>query len=523
MLAVTFLFVPCIVLNRIPHDWSAKSHGRVYDHLSSSSDKLTNSVPGAARLLLALARESASDQFRRTLELRPNGSGALFNREDALESLGIHTAAVRRMSSSPGWGHHSLEAETELELGSSLVGKGDLEGAILVFRNILQHHPNDVEAYEKLGEVYTQTGDKPAALAQFRHAVAAEPNSAEAHNGLGRFLRSNGEVEGAIAEFRRAVSLDATSIEGLRNLAQTMEDQGNWAGAAENYRRILVLQPNAGAAYANYGYACMRGERLSEAITELRKAVTLSPGLSSAHFYLAETLAKIGDITAALPEYQEATHLNPKDSGFSLKYGVALSRIRPQQAIIELRRSIELNPNNVSAHESLGTLLRRTGDLHGATTEFQKAKELAMSQEKHSEAVVHTKTAAQYLRQMEASKAVYELKLALVAEPNSAEANVLLGVALSTAGEPAEATKAFKSALQEKPLNPDIHFNWAVFLGRRGDFQDAAKELTSVLALRPGYPQAHCLLARALSSLGEADRSSREMNLARQLGQCEQE
>ena len=202
---------------------------------------------------------------------------------------------------------------------------------------------------------------------------------------------------------------------------------------------------------------------------------------------------------------------------------MALSRIRPQQALIELRRSIELDPNNVSALESLGALLRRTGDLHGATTEFQKAKELSVSQEKHSETVVHTKTAAQHLRQMEPSKAVHELKLALAAEPNSAAANVLLGVALSTAGEPAEATKAFKSALQEKPLDPDIHFNWAVFLGRQGDFQGAAKELKSVLALRPGYPQAHCLLARALSSLGEAERSAREMKLARQLGQCEQE
>jgi len=200
--------------------------------------------------------------------------------------------------------------------------------------------------------------------------------------------------------------------------------------------------------------------------------------------------------------------------------GVALSQSRPQDAINELRRSIQLDPNDVAAHRALGVLLSRTGDLKGSSLESQKARELALAAERHSEAVVHIKTAGQELKKNNVRRAIDESRLALAAEPDSPQANLLLGIALSAQRDWTEARKAFMLALQNKPSDPEILFNFGVFLGRQGDFEGAAREFRSVLDVRPYDLRAHCLLASALAHLGDAAGSNRELDVARELGPC---
>ena len=303
-------------------------------------------------------------------------------------------------------------------------------------------------------------------------------------------------------------------------MAQAMEDNGNWADAIGYYRQMLSLQPTSGGIHGALGYALKRYEKLSEAADELRKAVALSPDLAPAHFQLAEVLVQMGDSMAALPEYESAVRLHPQDAEFSYKYGVALSRARPQDAAAQLKRAIELDPNNAEAHRSLGMLLRRTGDLQSSASEFQKAQDLSLQGEKRADAHVHRDTAVVYLRKNNPVDAIKELRLALASDPDSPDAHFLLAVALGSAGQQREARQAFANALQKEPSSPDIHFNFGVFLGRQGDFQGAALEFKSALALRPGYPQAHCLLAKALAHLGKVNDSEKEFELAQGLGPC---
>jgi protein O-GlcNAc transferase len=223
----------------------------------------------------------------------------------------------------------------------------------------------------------------------------------------------------------------------------------------------------------------------------------------------------MGDSAAALPEYETASRLNPKDAEYSYKCGVALSKVRPQDAVTQLRRAIELDPKSAEAHRSLGMLLRRTGDPEGSALEFQKAQELSMEAEKRLDVHVRRDTALQYLRKNNASAAINELRQALAIDPDAPDVDFLLAVALSMGGQQSEARQAFQTALQKKPSAPEIHFNFGVFLGRQGDFQSAAREFRSALALQPGYPQAHCLLAEALARVGDAGASQKEVELAR--------
>jgi Flp pilus assembly protein TadD len=113
----------------------------------------------------------------------------------------------------------------------------------------------------------------------------------------------------------------------------------------------------------------------------------LSPELARAHFHLAETLTQTGEYEAALLEYEAASRLSPKDVEFRVKYGTALAKNRPQDAISELRQAIQLDPNNYVARQALGMVLRRMGDIEGSTFEFQRATELSAAADKQAEAV----------------------------------------------------------------------------------------------------------------------------------------
>lgn len=457
--------------------------------------------------------------LKRATVQNPNDPEALYRLAVMLDSQGKYSDAIRNL-------HAALQLrpdfpEAECELGTALLQTNDFAGAARAFRAAIRQGPDSATGYDKLGQLYARIGAQAQALAQFRKAAAADPNSSEAHRNLGEALRQGGDLKGAIAEFRRAVSININSAPAIKDLADALENQGDLNSAIEYYRRLVSLRPTSGEAHASLGSALKRADKLTEALDELRKAAQLSPRSASAHFILAQALAQTGNSSAARKEYEAACRLDPNNAEFSLEFGRALLNSQPKQAIIELRRAIALNPNSAAAHRSLGILLRRTGDIEGSASELRQAGDLASKAEKHLSAEVHIHTAKRYLMNHNVPRSVEELRLALAAEPDSANANALLGMALSEIGKWSDAKKAFAAALQENPSDPAILFNFGVFLGRQGDFKGAARELERLLTLKPGYPRARCLLASALAQSGDAVGAKKQLALAQDLDECE--
>jgi tetratricopeptide (TPR) repeat protein len=465
--------------------------------------------------------EQALPLLERSVVENPASAKAHNSYGSALGKTGAFPKAISEFKKALDLVPHYPEAL--FNLGATLAQTGDLEGAIVALRTATQQRPAMVEAYLELGSLFARIGDNAQALAQYRGAVAVAPNSVEARIRLGNALKQDDNIDDSIAEYRRALSVDGNSLSAIRSLAQAMRDQHDWEGAAELHRRLVSLQPNSGESHADLGYVLRRADRLSEALEVLRRAVALSPEVARAHFYLADTLAQVGDSTAALQEYEKSSLLDPKDPEITLKYGLALSKDRPKDAIVLLRRSVELDPKNPAAHRSLGSLLGRTGDMEGSSAAFQRAQELSAESDRHSEVVVHTKVAIQLLRKNDVVRAIEELRSALAIEADSADANHLLGVALSAIGKGSEAQKAFVAALEKRPADAEIHFNFGVFLARQADWQGAVRELRQVVALRPGHTQAHCLLANALGGMGNLEAAQKELKLAREFGHCELE
>jgi Flp pilus assembly protein TadD len=352
-------------------------------------------------------------------------------------------------------------------------------------------------------------------------AVGADPGSAESHNNLGVALHQDGDLDGAVSEFHKAVSADPKFADGLKNLGQALRDKGDYAAAVQAYRQLVALQPDSAPAHAILGYTLRWNDQLKEAVEELQAAIRINPKSGRPHFHLAEVLDQLGNTDQTLQEYQTAAHLSPDDPEVRSRYGAALVKTRPQDAVIELRRALLIDPKNPNIHQTVAMALRRTGDIPGATAEFKLAQEETDQDNKHTAAVRDTNSGIAFLKKGNVKDAIKELRAALASEPDFAEANHYLGIALSADREWKEANEAFETALHVHPSNPEIHYNYGTSLSRQANWQGALREYRTAITLRPSHPTAHCALADALAHLGDPTESQSELTLAGEYGACQ--
>ena len=86
--------------------------------------------------------------------------------------------------------------------GIMLQQKGDLDGAILKYREALKANPNDDQAHLGLGSALQKKGDTDGAIASYQQALALKPDLSGARLGLGYMLYSKGDRVGAVRELK---------------------------------------------------------------------------------------------------------------------------------------------------------------------------------------------------------------------------------------------------------------------------------------------------------------------------------
>lgn len=139
-----------------------------------------------------------------------------------------HAAAMRDVDRAIDYYTRSIGAYPGFR--SSILGKnraqelkGQFEDALRTAHWAARYVGPSAEQFLFLGAEYEERGDLDAALLRYRQAVAIEPNSARAHRALGLLHRRAGNREAAIAELDRSLELDPTQAdvaEALRALGE---------------------------------------------------------------------------------------------------------------------------------------------------------------------------------------------------------------------------------------------------------------------------------------------------------------
>jgi TolB-like protein len=201
-----------------------------------------------------------------------------------------------------------------------------------------------------------RTGDNiPKAIAFYEQAIARDPNYALAYAGLASAYILSPFYTGA--DRREAGSK-----------------------AKEAALKALRLDPNLAEAHAALGKVLFFSEiDLAGATREYKRAIELKPNDADAHHWFSnDSLAALGQFDEAIAEGKRSVELDPLSIVINADLGETLFYARRfDESVAQLRKTLEIDPTSFYAHYNLGIALQAKGDLSGAITEYEKAKQLS--------------------------------------------------------------------------------------------------------------------------------------------------
>jgi lipopolysaccharide biosynthesis regulator YciM len=276
------------------------------------------------------------------------------------------------------------EAFVFLALGKLYRTRGEVGRAIEIHRQLLLR--KDMSAAERLvalsdlAEDFRRGGFLRRAIASFEEVLAHDPRHEPALRALVGLYGDVRDPAAALAVERRLGRLEGRSsgaAESLRlvEMADAAHAEGRTAQARRVVRRALRRDPGNVRALVLLGVLEAELGRPKHALAAWRRVAELDPR-SGPQVYarLAATFALLGRPREHETFLHGILSRVPEDASARLALARALaSRGETEQALLELRRVLEREPDHWEAHHELGHILlaaRREKDALGAYAEL---------------------------------------------------------------------------------------------------------------------------------------------------------
>ncbi|HWB59860.1 MAG TPA: tetratricopeptide repeat protein, partial [Chthoniobacteraceae bacterium] len=253
--------------------------------------------------------------YQKALQYRQNYADAHYNLGKA------YTQAANRyptgspqfeqaLSAAIGEFKHALDirpyyAEANFNLGFALSQPGptqDLPKAIAYFIETLELNPNYAEAEYELAAAYFKTGDVEDAILHWKNALLLKPNYEEAHFNLGAAYAEQGQLDDAIAQYQKALEIGPHYVETYDSLGSAYFQKKEFQLALESFEKSLQIAPTYPS--AKYHLAWFLSTCPNPALRNGKRAVELieNDAKTSNDPLLLRTLAAAYAETGRFPE-----------------------------------------------------------------------------------------------------------------------------------------------------------------------------------------------------------------------------
>lgn len=308
-----------------------------------------------------------------------------------------------------------------------------------------------------------------SALDALKSAAHASPNDPNAAIAYGRALRRAGHLNESNDELRRGANLfagrtGAPAIALHVELARTAIAKREFGQAMVQCKVVQDLTGGAAEGHACAAEAHLLWRRATEALDETKKS--LAADKSNVDAKIAEGNAFALQLQDAESEaaFKEAMTLAPSDArphlGLARLY---VTTAKKDQALVEMKKAVELDPKNPDANFELAKLLPTP-----------------------AEAMPYVETATRE-RPTFADALAYRAQLDLLV------------------GKFPDAKASATLALKLDPQNPNMHVAMGRALLAEGKIDDAANEGKAALAILGNLASAKLLVADAYAKKGEID------------------
>ena len=365
------------------------------------------------------------------------------------------------------WGEYEVgqkydpyTAEDLYELGTIFVQAGNQEGAIGIFRRIIDSVDSTHTAVLlQLGELYYATGEEGIAIEHYKQAIEADASLkdyfmeqlAPYHVGL----MGRNEAKSILKLFLAVIPDDPRAP---FYFAQIEADVGNLTTAIQYYERTIALigsdetnldiefaQEHLLNTYRLLGDAYYEQETHEKARAAYKRTIELDPGLEQYFF-------------------------NQGKSAFDTE--------QFDMAIEPFRKFLLIYPEDIKAAYLLGRSYEASGEAENALRFYVRTLELDAN---HTEALTHS--AKIYRQQNEPQNALTMLTRLTSAAPTHIEAHYLSGISYIELGRPEEALDAFLTTTRLNPEYLDAHYQIASLYEQQGDTDNLIERYETIIKL----------------------------------------
>jgi tetratricopeptide (TPR) repeat protein len=229
-------------------------------------------------------------------------------------------------------------------------------------------------------------------------------------------------------------------------------------------------------AYENY-----RKGDLKTAETLCYKILSIDPNYLEIKILLASISAKEKNYIRAKQLLNEAIDIEPNNVTILNNLGTTCIELgEPKNAIGYYKKAIQIDPNNVNAHYNLGAICYNLKQLKGAKSHLQKAIEL---QPDFALPFLVLGNVCADLKEYENAISNYQKAINVNYKLSSAHNN--LGLVFRTLNDSKNAISCYKKAIEIKKDHAGAHHNLALALRESGEFDKAIKSHEMAIKYEP--------------------------------------
>jgi tetratricopeptide (TPR) repeat protein len=258
-------------------------------------------------------------------------------------------------------------------------------------------------------------------------------------------------------------------------------------------------------------------------------------------------LSRQGRTNEAMVNYRRSLEINPNYEDALNNMGYALAgQKKYEEAIGYYLAALRIRPNHPEVHNNLGNAVSELGRIDEAIGHYRAT---LAQQPEHAdahnnlgvalamkgqldEAILHFREAVRFkpndvsghsnlgnalAAQHKLDEAIREYERALGIKPEDAQARNNLGNALAAQGKLEAAIGQYREALRLNADNPQAHANLAVALAAQGNLPQALEHYQAALGLNPNSPELHYRIAEVLLHQGRRDEAAAHLTAALQL------
>jgi tetratricopeptide (TPR) repeat protein len=406
-----------------------------------------------------------------------------------------------------------ISVTDRIEKAATLIGDNRIEEAERQLNSVLRIRPQDAAALDLLGTIRAKQGRLSEAESLFTRAISSDHQLIGAHMNLAYLYLLKGENEKTASELREVLRLDPRNSDASYKLAWLLLSQGQIDEGIDTIAEARKSQAPSAPLFALLGDAYLRKDNLEKAEEGYLLALNESGTNSDAMLGLATVYQRKGDANTAflyLGRAKAAIGNSP-----DLLYKFALIAVKSQlgaDAIIALKRAIELRPKEPSYYFALGVAWLTKPDLQEAELVFRQFLKLQPDNTQGQTYLGYV-----LLKEKSFLEAREWLEKSIRKEAATPETFYYLGLIAQEQKEDEKAVEFFAKSIKLSPSFAHPHIALGATYLKMKNYPRAQQELEIGVRLNPDDSKAHYNLALLYTRLNDSQRAQKEMEIVEKL------